>query len=110
LGLRDVSVGQIYSLEEKHTQNKDVLETLCRADLLSCRHRRLLSPVSLHIAHANSVLNAPITIVKIPMMRLTFVSVDRLLEGMSSTEGEVVGKGPDKAASSVDQQGCGLCT
>ena len=50
------------------------------------------------------------TIVKIPMMRLTFVSVDRLLEGISSTEGEVVDKGPDKAASSVGQQGCGLCT
>lgn len=87
-----------------------MLETLYRADLLSCPRRRLLSPVSLHIAHANSVLNAPVTIVKIPMMRLIFVSVDRLLEGMSPTEGEVVGKSPDKAASSVGQQGCGLCT
>jgi hypothetical protein len=89
---------------------KDVLETLYRADLLSCPCRRLLSPVSLHIAHANSVLKAPVTIVKIPMIRLIFVSVDRLLERMSCTEGEAVDKGPDKAANSVGQQGCGLCT
>ena len=40
--------------------------------LCLCRRSR----VRRHIAHASSVLSMPVTIVKIPIMRLTFVSVD----------------------------------
>ena len=61
-------------------QNKDVLGKLSPVDLLSCPYRRLLSRVSLHIAHAKSALRSPVTNVNIPMTRLIFASVDKLLE------------------------------
>jgi hypothetical protein len=35
-----------------------------------------------HIAHARSVLNTPVTIVKIPIMRFIFVSVERFDEAV----------------------------
>lgn len=35
-----------------------------------------------HIAHARSVLNTPVTIVKIPIMRFIFVSVEKLDEAV----------------------------
>jgi hypothetical protein len=44
-----------------------------------------------HIAHASNVLSTPVTIVKIPMMRFTFVSIER--------DDEAVVRG---------QRGCGL--
>ena len=35
-----------------------------------------------HIAHARSVLSTPVTIVKIPIMRFIFVSVEKLDEAV----------------------------
>jgi hypothetical protein len=35
-----------------------------------------------HIAHARSVLSIPVTIVKIPIMRFIFVSVERFDEAV----------------------------
>jgi len=37
--------------------------------------------VSRHIAHANKVLSIPVIIVKMPIIRLILVSVDRLGDG-----------------------------
>jgi hypothetical protein len=39
-----------------------------------------------HIAHARSVLNTPVTIVKIPIMRFIFVSVERFDEAVVISE------------------------
>jgi hypothetical protein len=49
-----------------------------------------------HIAHASRVLSIPVTIVKIPIMRFIFVSVERL-RGVTCP-GKVVVKCPDEAA------------
>lgn len=45
--------------------------------LKSLRRRRRRSSVSLHVDHANKALSAPMTILRIPMMRLTLVSVEK---------------------------------
>ncbi len=64
-----------------------------RPDLLECSRACLClrSPVRRHIAHASSVLSMPVTVVKIPIMRLIFVSVERPRgNGAAEARGEAV--------------------
>ena len=53
--------------------------------LLSCARLRLPARVSFHIAQASKVLSTPVTIVKMPMIKLTFVSAE-MLRGYSAIE------------------------
>ena len=43
--------------------------------------------MSLHIAHANKMPSIPVTIVKIPIIRFIFVSVDKFVD--EAVDGEV---------------------